>query len=144
MGYLMSDSQVSCQKSWIMARSVDSGSEQYRNPVYDQAKFFIRHLATLDPLHHPTAEEALRDPWLASTPSHADIAPTLRQNWSPRAKWRSAVTRVRAADRFAAAAAASWSSMQSSGEWHEEQEQEQEEVMQGAFEPVCRDLENVK
>jgi len=32
--------------------------------------------------------------------------------------------------------------MQNSGEWHEEEQEE--EVMPGAFEPVCQDLENVK
>ena len=53
------------------------------------------------------------------------------------AEWRSAVARVRAANRFAAAAA-SLSSMQNSGEWHEEQEEE--EVIPGAFEPVRRGL----
>ena len=54
-------------------------------------------------------------------PSHADLSPTLRQNWSPRAKWHSALTGIRAANRFsyfaAAAAAASRSSTQSSGGW---------------------------
>ena len=95
------------------------------NLVSDQAKSFIGRLAAVDSFDCPTVEEALRDPWLANTPS--DIAPSLRQNWSPRAKWRSAVTRVRAANRFAAAAAASWSSSHSSCEWHEEQEQEQEQ-----------------
>jgi len=46
--------------------------------------------------------------------------PTLRQNWSPREKWHSALTGIRAANRFsyfAAAAAASRTSTQSSGGW---------------------------
>jgi len=109
----------------------------YWNLVSDQARSFIRRLAALNPLHRPTTDEALHNPWLATTntPSHVDIAPTLRQNWNPRAKWRSAVTRVRAANRFAAA---SWSSTQSSGKWHEEQEEE--DVMPGIFEPVRRGL----
>ena len=98
---------------------------------------FIRRLAAVDPLHRPSADEALRDPWLANTPSHVDLSPTLRQNRSLRTKWRSAVTRIKAANRFAAAE--SRSSAQSSGEWHEEQEEE--ELMPGAFEPVRRDLE---
>ena len=54
------------------------------------------------------------------------------------------MTRVRAANRFAAAAEASQSITQNSGEWHEEEQEQEDEVMQGAFEPVCRDLENVK
>ena len=88
------------------------------NLVSNQAKSFIRRLAALDQLHFPTADEALCDPWLANTPSHVDITPTLRQNWSPRAKWCSVGTRVRATNRFAAAATTSRSSTQSSGEWH--------------------------
>ena len=54
----------------------------YWDPVSDQAKSFIRHLAAVDPLHRPTAQEALRDPWLTSltTAFHVDLSPTLRQN----------------------------------------------------------------
>ena len=49
---------------------------------------------------------------------HVDLSPTLRQNWSPRAKWHSALTGIRAANRFSYfAAAASRSSTQSSGGW---------------------------
>ena len=112
----------------------------YWNPVSDKAESFIQRLAALDPLHRPTADEALCDPWLANTPSHVDLSPTLRQNWSPRPKWRVAVTRARAANRFAAAD--SRSSAQSSGEWHEEQGQENEQddlgqgYMPGSFGPV--------
>ena len=82
----------------------------------------------------PTANEALRDPWLATTntPSPVDLSLALRQNWSPRAKWCSAVIHVEAANRFAAAA--SRLSTQSSGKLHEE-------VVWGAFGPVCSDLE---
>ena len=94
----------------------------YWNPVSEQAKSFIRCLATVHLLHRPTAQEAL--PWLtpilitADMPSHADLSPTLRQNWSPRAKWHSALTGIRAANRFSYfAAAASRSSTQSSGGW---------------------------
>jgi len=39
----------------------------YWNPLSDQAISFIRRLAALDPLHRPTADEVLRDPWLATT-----------------------------------------------------------------------------
>ena len=97
----------------------------YWNLVSEQAKSFIRRLATVDPLHRPTAQEALHDPWLTpipttgtDMPSHVDLSPTLRQNRSPRAKWHSALSGIRAANRFsyfAAAAAASRTSTQSSG-----------------------------
>jgi len=55
----------------------------YWNLVSDHAKSFIRRLVALDPLHRPSADEALRGPWLANTPSHVDLSPTLKQNWSP-------------------------------------------------------------
>ena len=53
----------------------------------DQAESFIRRLAALGPLHR-RASWALRDPWSTPTdaPSHIDLSPTLRQNWSLRAK----------------------------------------------------------
>jgi len=41
----------------------------------------------------PHCSGGLHNPWLtpipigADTPSHIDLSPTLRQNWSPRAKW---------------------------------------------------------
>ena len=38
----MSDSQVSCQKSWIMARSMDSGGEQNKTALCDL--FFSTHI----------------------------------------------------------------------------------------------------
>ena len=113
----------------LAQQSADSKIEfqsPYRKPVSEQAKSFIRRLATVDLLHRPTAQEALHDPWLTpipigtDTPSHVDLSTTLRQNWSPRAKWHSALTGIRAANRFsyfAAAAAASRTSTQSSGGW---------------------------
>jgi len=96
----------------------------YWNPVSDQAKSSIRRLVALDPLHRPIAQEALCDPWLATTtdtPSHVDLSPTLAQSWSTRAKQHSALTSIRAADRFSyfSAAAASRSSTQSSGGWND-------------------------
>ena len=39
----------------------------YWNPIFDHAKSFIRHLATLYPLYCPTIQEAFRDPWLTTT-----------------------------------------------------------------------------
>ena len=82
----------------------------------DQAESFIRRLAALYSLHC-RAQEALRDPWFAPTdaPSHVDLSPTLRQNWSPRAK-RIVLTGVWVTNRFATfAASASHLSTQSNG-----------------------------
>jgi len=118
-------------------------------------------------LHRPTAQEAFHDPWLTpipttgtDTPSHVDLSPTLRQNWSPRAKWHSALTGIRAANRFsyfAATAAASRTSTQSSGGWddvvdqnlpvtqvlekekEEEEDTGQDDIMSGSFEPAHRE-----
>jgi len=70
---------------------VRTGKSPYWDPVSDQAKSFIRRLAAVNPLHRPTAQEALRDPWLTSpttaTAFYADLSPTLRQNWNPRVLW---------------------------------------------------------
>jgi len=85
-------------------------------PDRDQAESFIRRLAALDPLHH-RPQEALCDPWFTPTdaPSHVDLSPTLRQNWSPRAK-RIVLTGVWATNRFTTfAASASRLSAQSNG-----------------------------
>ena len=116
--------------------------ESVLDPVSDQAKSFIRRLAALDPFHRPTAQEALCDPWLAintDTPSHVDLFPTLRQNWSPGAKWHSALTCIRAANiSYLAAAAESRSSTQSSGGWNDlnlnpvlKEEEEEDDLGQG-------------
>ena len=153
----------------LSSKNVDPKTEfhsPYWSPISDQAKSFIRRLAALDPHLRPTAQEALRDPWLTpttDTPSHVDLSPTLRQNWSPRAKWHNALTGIRAANRFshfgaAAAAAGSRTSTQSSGGWDdqdsspgvasapskeevvvEEVEVEESEMMPGSFEPAHRE-----
>ena len=69
----------------------------YWDAVFDQAKSFIRRLATLDWLHLPTAHDTWRSPWLtATTARHAIPRRSLphSHNWSPRAKWHSVLTRA--------------------------------------------------
>ena len=50
---------------------------------HDQAESFIRHLATLDPLHSPTAQIALRDPHHHQHAIACRSLHILRPNWSP-------------------------------------------------------------
>ena len=57
----------------------------YWNPISGQVKFFIQCLAALDPLHYPTAQDVLHDPWLTTITttnmqSQVDLSPTLRQS----------------------------------------------------------------
>ncbi|KAL9709429.1 Calmodulin-dependent protein kinase cmk2 [Leucoagaricus gongylophorus] len=77
---------------------------RYWNKVSEQAKTFIRRLATVDPSHRPTAQEALQDPWLTRelplAVDEVDLAVTFRENFNPKAKWRSAFTGIKAANRF--------------------------------------------
>ena len=53
------------------------------------------------PSERPTAEEALKDPWLTShvASTEHDLA-GLREHFDPRARWRAAFTGVRALNRF--------------------------------------------
>jgi len=62
----------------------------YWNPISGEVKFFIQRLAAFHPLHHPTAQDALHNPWLTTITttniqSHVDLSPTLRQAESPTA-----------------------------------------------------------
>lgn len=94
---------------------------RYWNKISDQAKDFIRRLTALDPNDRPTAQEALKDPWLtAEVPvvpegeEEHDLRIGLREHFSARGKWKSAVHSVRAAHRFS-----SRTSTKSSGGWME-------------------------
>ena len=94
----------------------------YLNLISGEAKSFIRRLAVLDLLHCPTQRFYVT---LAYPPPHHNYHYRLttprrplprRHNWSPRAKWHSALTDIRAANNFSYfTATASRSSTQSSG-----------------------------
>lgn len=65
------------------------------------AKDFVRRLLTLDPNKRPTASEALQDKWLAvQSPSDVDLLETVRENFQPGQKLRTAVGVIKAINRF--------------------------------------------
>lgn len=76
--------------------------ERYWASVSELAKEFIRTLVNPDPSQRPTAEEALRHPWLTShqPDTSVDLSTGLRENWNSRKKWQSAMRKVVAANRF--------------------------------------------
>ncbi|KAF9451476.1 Pkinase-domain-containing protein, partial [Macrolepiota fuliginosa MF-IS2] len=98
---------------------------RYWKKISDQAKDFIRRLAAADPNDRPTAAEALKDPWLvgeapaAAEGQEYDLRVGLREHFDARGKWRSAISGLRAAHRFA-----SRSSTKSSGGWMEDETNE--------------------
>ncbi|KAF5367776.1 hypothetical protein D9758_009824 [Tetrapyrgos nigripes] len=84
------------------------------------AKDFIKSLLNPDPVKRPTAAEALNHTWLTThTPStEHDLSSGLRDNFDPRARWRSAIAGARAMHRlgsFAKAAAAAAKDNDSAG-----------------------------
>ena len=123
------------------------------NLISDEAKSFIRRLAALDLLHCPTqgfyVTLAYPHPHHHHHYRHTTPRRPLprRHNWSPRAKWHSALTDIRATNKFSyftATAAASHSSTQSSGGWNnqypsprvvtqtlEEEEEEKDDLGRG-------------
>ena len=97
------------------------------NFISDEAKSFIWRLAALDLLHCPTQRLYVTLAYPHSNHHHHYRHTTPRRplprrhNLSPRAKWHSALTDIRAANKFSyftATAAASRSSTQSSGGWN--------------------------
>jgi len=76
--------------------------ERYWKNVSTQAKDFIRSLLNPDPTLRKTAEQARADPWLTThEPStEHDLAVGLRENFDPRARWRTAIAGARALNRL--------------------------------------------
>ena len=114
--HLLSPLQLSpftCQQPLTLAEQNADPKIKFQSPycnlVSGQAKSFIRCLAAPDPLHCPTTHDT-------TAAAAVDFSLILRQNWSPRVKWRSALNGIRATNRFGYfAAAASWSNTQNSG-----------------------------
>ena len=130
----------------------------YSNLISDEAKSFVRRLAALNLLHCRTQRFYVTlsypHPTITTTTTPRRPLPR-RHNWS-RAKWYSALTGIRAANNlsyFAATAAASGSSTQSSDGWNRQdpsprvvtqalsKEEEKDDLgrgdnMPGSFEPA--------
>lgn len=75
--------------------------DRYWKNVSDEAKGFIRALLNPDPVRRLTAEQALAHPWLTTfdSPTEHDLS-GLRENFDPRARWRSAIGAARILSRF--------------------------------------------
>ncbi|KAF8306760.1 Pkinase-domain-containing protein [Clavulina sp. PMI_390] len=80
--------------------------ERYWSKISQAAKDFILALLKTDPKLRPTATEALKLPWVSTfqAPTEHDISVGLRENFSARKTWQSAISKVRAAGRLNAAA----------------------------------------
>jgi len=76
--------------------------DRYWKNISQEAKDFILLLLKTDPEERPTADQAILSHWLTThAPStEHDISVGLRDNFSPRKKWQSAVYKLRAASRL--------------------------------------------
>ncbi|KIY71591.1 Pkinase-domain-containing protein [Cylindrobasidium torrendii FP15055 ss-10] len=76
--------------------------ERYWKNVSQEAKSFILKLLNPDPVKRPTAEEALKDPWLTKGEwdNHHDLGEGLREHFDPRKRWKSAINTMRAMQRM--------------------------------------------
>ncbi|KAJ3773236.1 CAMK/CAMK1 protein kinase [Lentinula raphanica] len=82
--------------------------DRYWKNVSPAAKSFIRRLLDPDPVHRPSAEEALKDRWLTTDlpGEEHDLSGGLRDHFDPRSKWRNAIAGARAIGRLASFTAA--------------------------------------
>ncbi|KAI0041377.1 Pkinase-domain-containing protein, partial [Auriscalpium vulgare] len=92
--------------------------ERYWKNVSDEAKSFIRALLSADPADRPTAADALAHPWLTThdASTEHDLS-GLREHFDPKARWRSAISSVRALSRFSSGLSAKRAGTSSSGGW---------------------------
>lgn len=79
--------------------------ERYWKNVSREAKEFISTLVQVDPTKRPTADEALKHPWLSLTETaadseHHDLSTHVKQNYAATRKWRSAVRTIQATRRM--------------------------------------------
>ncbi|KAL7413588.1 kinase-like domain-containing protein [Mrakia frigida] len=77
--------------------------ERYWKKPSAESKEFIKLLLQTDPSKRPTADEAAKHSWLQLEADDNDIGEGLRENFSPRARWKSAFRKVAASGRFAQA-----------------------------------------
>ncbi|KAG8933014.1 hypothetical protein FRC03_008634 [Tulasnella sp. 419] len=76
--------------------------DRFWKNVSDEAKGFVKTLLNVDPANRPTADQALKEHWLTThNPStEHDLSEGLKANFNPRARWQSAITKIRAANRL--------------------------------------------
>ncbi|KAF8995951.1 kinase-like domain-containing protein [Cyathus striatus] len=93
--------------------------ERYWKNVSIEAKNFIKSLLNPDSKERPTAAQALKDPWLTThLPStEHDLSTGLRENFDPRARWRSAIASARAITRLGSFASRTSTKSSTSGGW---------------------------
>ncbi|KAF6752059.1 CAMK/CAMK1 protein kinase [Ephemerocybe angulata] len=101
--------------------------DRYWKNVSKEAKDFIRSLLTPNPQERPTASEALNSAWLTTHPASEahDLSAGLRENFDPRARWRTAIAGARAIGRFG-----SFGAMATAAREKEKERQEQEQLGQ--------------
>ncbi|KAK7052524.1 kinase domain-containing protein [Favolaschia claudopus] len=98
-----------------MEAKIEFHTKYWKN-VSEEAKAFIRRLLSLDPNERPTAGAALNDPWLTThEPSTEHDLVGLRENFDPRARWKTAIAGVRMLGRLRKAS--SMASSAGSGGW---------------------------
>ncbi|KAJ7062065.1 CAMK/CAMK1 protein kinase [Mycena amicta] len=75
---------------------------KYWKNVSDEAKAFVKRLLNPNVAERPTAADALNDAWLTTheASTEHDIGAGLRENFDPRARWRSAIAGARALSRL--------------------------------------------
>lgn len=80
---------------------------RYWQHVSDSARDFIRQCLTIDQHKRPTADGILNHPWLkeehigvTDDGRHRDLLPHVRKAFNAKSTWRSALTKVRAANTF--------------------------------------------
>ncbi|VDB85100.1 unnamed protein product [Peniophora sp. CBMAI 1063] len=73
--------------------------DRYWKAVSAEAKAFIRALLSPAPHSRPTASQALQHPWLASGGTDTQLD-GLRDNFNPKARWKKAISGVRAMGRM--------------------------------------------
>jgi calcium/calmodulin-dependent protein kinase I len=96
--------------------------ERYWASISDAAKDFVRALLVADPARRPTAADALQHAWLTGTARTDHDLAGLREHFDPRARWASAISAVRAADRLRRPKSTSSVSTASSGGWGDDDE----------------------
>ncbi|KZV75221.1 Pkinase-domain-containing protein [Peniophora sp. CONT] len=116
--------------------------DRYWKAVSSEAKAFIRALLSPDPTLRPTASEALKHPWLASGGTDTQLD-GLRDNFNPRARWKKAISGVRAMGRMrssisrtsSAGLSVSGSDDEDEGGWHSNAEGEGDKKEEGRESP---------